>query len=836
MEQTPLQETAPVPLGTFLTNRFDDRYLYEVNRNTFNRIGSKALYRSRFGESLRRENTLNIIFGTDSGLLPTFLLQHACPAGSRFLFLELPEVLARLPEVLPLPPEGGAVAVVSCDNWREEAEKMELIDYLFVDGLRLFQSFAAEDDSLGIYRPHYWQVHQELEALAWETNANLGTEDFILRQLENLGENRHPATLLNGLFSGKTAVLLGGGPSLDQMLPWLQDHRQEVVVLAVSRISRRLQQVGLAPDIVFSIDPQPVSFHVSKEMLQFWEQALFINYFHVSPQLLSQWRGRSLFLGERVPWSSPLNPPMYSTPGPTVTNVALAAAVEMGFAQVLLGGVDLCFSREGYSHARGSYEQQAGPQIGDLRPLVETNGGWLAETDPAYAHAAGVLGRQSEEAARRGCAVINPAAGAARMQGILHCPLERISIESLARPVSEMIRAILPVDDAEARSAHYRQMLDELARANGRLRQIRRLACAALECNDGLFGRQGKKADFKYKLRMDKIEGTLNGNYTDFIPLVKKFGIRSFLKATRPDPDREWSDAEIEKAGRLYYEAYRDSADRLLQLVETHQKRLRGRLAEEENPHLAKLAEQWQRDGQPGRALVWRAWHPEAYAALPEDARGRIADMESAFARLLAGIETEHQQLCQLGSDLTGLRGKVATLFRNRDAEGLQRTFDVLGALQQRPEAALLGYLVSGYLAELNGDVAGALAAYQELLSTEVETVLEDALRRVLSISLDLNDAENARGALECLVAISPVYLPHLAELLRLIGNNRRALDTWADYLERVPNDTSAMLKLGRFYQELGIEEGARLMFRQVLDTEPENQAAGMFLAQLAKG
>jgi len=62
-------ETAGHSLGSFLTNDFGDRYLYAVNRNAFNRIGSDALYRTHFGERLSAEYQFTIIIGTDSGML-----------------------------------------------------------------------------------------------------------------------------------------------------------------------------------------------------------------------------------------------------------------------------------------------------------------------------------------------------------------------------------------------------------------------------------------------------------------------------------------------------------------------------------------------------------------------------------------------------------------------------------------------------------------------------------------------------------------------------------------------------------------------------------------------
>ena len=73
---------------------------------------------------------------------------------------------------------------------------------------------------------------------------------------------------------------------------------------------------------------------------------------------------------------------------------------------------------------------------------------------------------------------------------------------------------------------------------------------------------------------------------------------------------------------------------------------------------------------------------------------------------------------------------------------------------------------------------------------------------------------------------LTAAYLPQYAELLRLNGAAQEAAETYARYLEQVPDDVAALLKLGQLYQEQGIEDGARWAFEQVLQYAPGNQAA----------
>ncbi|MDW7645466.1 MAG: 6-hydroxymethylpterin diphosphokinase MptE-like protein [Desulfuromonadales bacterium] len=817
----------------FVENHFGDRYLFSINREAFNRVGSATLYKTWFGDSLFEEDTLNILVGTDSGLLPKYIFEKGIPSGSRYLFIELPEVDSVLKKELDWNAYPESLSCVELDHLFFEPLLTTLQQYQFLNRIVLRKSLAAEDAYLPEYATLFGMVHQALEHFAWQVNGSLGNEAFIRKQLENVAENRMPATYLMGIFPGKTAIILAGGPSLDDIFPWLLANRDKVVVLAVSRVCRRLIEVGLEPDLVFSIDPHEVSFDVSKDLLRFQEKTLFVNLYHVVSSLLGQWRGRSVYVGPRFPWESPLNVDTLPAPGPTVTNLALSTAVEMGFSQIVLAGLDLCFSKEGFTHARGSNERQAGPQLHEVRSQVETNGGWMAETDSAFAEAIEQIGYQAGSARDRGVTLINPAAGAAKIPNVTHIPVEKIDMPVQEQSIYDTLQAHLPQETSASRIKYYRTVLDELAQANASLRQIKKLASEALVANAGLFGRNGLDADFRYKTKMDGIEKKLNEKYSAFVPLVKKYGIRHFIKISRVDSAKEWSDNEIEKTGQVYYEAYRDSAASLLALVENAQERVRTRL-EEEKPHpdFKQLIKQWQKDGQPGRVLVWKERSVVTSTELPPEIRQQVACLEKEFAIQLDNRETAHMARSRRYANLSGVTNKALFLFKNKEKERLRNLAEAL-SMHPDPVAKKYLLLVQGYLSELNCDDPLALEHYLSLVSEENAYLLEDVLRRIASLSLTTNHADNALMALEYLSSISAVYMPQLAELQRLMGMHRQSLDTYANYLEKAPGDVVTMLKLGQFYSELGIVEGCRLMYRSVLEVDPDNKVAMKLLEKV---
>lgn len=659
-------------LGPFRVNRFGDRYLINVNRERFDKLGAEVVFDQRFGKTLFEENTLYVILGTDSGLLPHYIANKGIPDGSRYLFVELPEVLDCI-----LREESERIVYTSSEKCIQAAKALNVDEYVYIDGLRLLTSCAAEDIFWEPYRDLVRQVQQNVNRYLWEVQGVLGSEGFIRRQLENLGENRISAKVLSGLFPGKTAFLLAGGPSLDDVFPWLLEHRDQVAVIAVSRISRRLLDVGVTPDILVSIDPNPISFDVSNEMFHFSKTAILVNSYHITPYLLGQWGGRSVFWGDMLPWDSPLNTKTSIAMGPTVTNMALDTAVEMGFSQIVLAGVDLCYSRDGHTHAKSSREHALGSCFVSTDVQVETYGGWQAYTAPAYAAAVGVIDYQAQRALSRGCQVVNPAPGAAKMAHVRHARLDELVIDPLEGSASGKIHHVLPPDTKDARVQHYEQVIKEIDRAVKVLTEVRDLSITALSANKKLFGR-GMEIDVKQSRRLEKIEKKLTGKHDSFSQLLKDFGIRSFIKVVHPDEERWQKKEELEKFGKTYYQAYRESSERFISTLRDVRERLEARLFEEsDSPDLSRLAKRWRNEAQPGRVLVWKDRQSSFGETLSVESERIIEELESEFDDLMKrGYEnyTAHSQIQEDSYKffLSGALSRTVDAYKKKDLPELE--------------------------------------------------------------------------------------------------------------------------------------------------------------------
>ncbi|WP_130472070.1 6-hydroxymethylpterin diphosphokinase MptE-like protein, partial [Candidatus Magnetaquicoccus inordinatus] len=692
----------------------------------------------------------------------------------------------------------------------------------------------------------FWkQFEEELNDYQAMVGREIGSRVFMVKGMENLAENRIPAECALGLFAGKTAILLAGGPSLPESFAWVKAHREHVVVLAVSRIAEQLAQAGITVDCFFAIDPHDIIFHQSKGMLSYWQQSLLINVYHLNPRLLGQWRGRSLFMGPLFPWETPLNPSrQLSFPGITVSHQALGMAIEMGFSQIILAGFDLCYDRHGFTHAIGSEERKTGPFAAPLELWVETNGGWQAETKHEFLCAIPSLEQLAHYAQMRGSRVINPAPGAAKVGHVDHLPWQEVVVAAEKIDAWHYLQTILPPDTAENRLQHYEKVNDELLRMRNLVQQVTRLTSEAIICNDRFFGRKGKPPDFKYKLRMDAIERTLDEELRVASVLVKKWGVADFLKLSRPDKEREWSDQEIEDTGRRYYEIYRDSAGALTRLLDDIRQRLRARIEEEKaHPALKVLINQWQRDQHPGRVFRLLEAHAGGLSAFAEGVRPALQSLVESYQQALQETETDYKAyLFQRMATPQVVRARVMKLFRQKEqqrlltfAEGLEQSLAesaVTGSMDrmvmEHKEQYVL--LIRGLAAVLAGDFTAAEGCFGQI---SLPVLLTDALQQLLTVKLLRQDLLGALPIAKQLAQRATLHIPHYGDLLRLTGQREEAVAVYGGFVQLVKNDLVTLNKLGKLHGEMGNLEAARAVFTQVLQLDPGNKAAQLFWQQL---
>ncbi len=568
-------------LGTLIENQFSDKYLFSINRRNFEQLGYKTSFLKEFDDTFDKNDTLYIITGTDSGMMVKQLLKTPPEKGSAYVFIDFPEVIEQTKSQYNL--DGEKRIIVSTEEcWEEEAKKIGLEIYFTINKVKRVKSFAAQYYHLNEYIFLSQAIEDKANHLIWQYQSQLGSKTFTQKQLENLAENHTPAILLQNYFKGKSALILAGGPSLDDSIEWIEKNQEHYIVIAVTRIARRLLKTKIKPDIFISVDPYPANFEASKEVFNYEKESLLVHQYHLSPMILGNWLGINLYMGDLFPWKTPLNIENLSGVGPTVTNSAILYAIKMGIKEQILFGVDLCYSPEGFTHAIASNEHDAGPEINSISQTVITNNGNKAETNSAYFEAIETIEKLAELAIEHGGKVYNPSPNSVKMINVEYISLENIHVETKNTGISEFLKnQFLQNENSEFKIRHYQKILKELNQVNFKVNKIEELANKALAYNDKFFAGDNPSENFKFKLKMDKLEKELeNKSLKPFTDLSKKFGIHEFLYFLNPDKDRSWTNEEIKQSGDTYYKALRTGAIELARHIFTAINRTEIRLLE----------------------------------------------------------------------------------------------------------------------------------------------------------------------------------------------------------------------------------------------------------------
>lgn len=816
-------------LGPLTVNQFGERYFFNLNRHDFEKVSANTLFDTKFSEVLFSEDALNIIVGTDSGLLPRYIQEKSLPKGTRYIFIEPEEVLQELQAKEMLADLDERILCIPMSEWDRALLTFKVTDYFYIDAVRSFNAICAEDDFISEYAELSWHITEVLSQLHWQNSVELGMEAFIARQIHNLADNRLPAKLLENAFKGKTVVLLAGGPSLDAALPWVKLNRSHLLVFAVSRISRQLIAEDIEPDFICSVDPTELSFDISKEMLNFSDRVTFICSYHTVPTLLNQWLGQVFYLGARLPWDSGLNVANLSSAGPTVTNTALSVAHQLGAKRIILAGVDLCFTREGFTHAKGSDEELAGPRFNLTSLQVETNAGYLAPTSCDFAQAILSLGFQARALNKVGCEIINFSEAAAKIEGIHFSPLADIKLVEDVGDVAAIIAVKL--EETPNELSYFQNTLKELKKAQFQIKAINRLAIQACQINAQMYSNNGMVVNFDAKKKLDQIEKKFKREHRHFSKLVKRFGIRRFIKLAKPFSDEEWTAEEAKQLGDVYYQAYVEGANKLLKLINFAIERVAARHQEcIDTPDYGLLIEQARVDRSFGRVRLWR----KKFAAMhiPFEVLETFGEFERCFIEIVNDKKTRHFARAKSHSNLTSVRQRAGLLFKHKKPDELS---DLLAALDKHAEkeaASSYCYLIKGYLAELSGNSAQALEAYHCIVDAG-NVLLEEALVRIAAISIDNENESMADLSLQCLSQLNPVFLPMYAEIRRLHGDFMGAVDAYVSYINQFPVDVSVQMKLAMLYVEFKIYDGALMMLEHILQNQPGMEAAKVLIQHL---
>lgn len=814
-------------IGPAQKNAYGDRSFYNLNPNTFKEVHAAALLDKEFSKILFEESTFYFIVGTDSGLLPHYLQNKGLPDGSRYIFIEPDGILHALNLAHALPDVDERIAFSTEDELLQVMRQLNSPEYFVIDAVKVYFALGVQEDTTGIYAELNFKVTEKIQLERLYHLSATHKEPFMIQQLNNVSETQYPASMLTKAFIGKTAFILGGGPSLDDALDWVKQHRQYLVILAVSRIVVRLLEVGIEPDFIISLDPYPVNFEVSRGIFSLSRKPVFIFGNHVWPSLIHQWPGRKIYLGKRVPWASKMNLENIEPIGPTVSNTAFAVAYHFGFSRIYLAGVDFCYTAEGFTHAKGTDERAAGPSFTPDGLAVETYAGNMAPVNVGFAFARDLFEKQINSLKSSHCEFANVSLHAAKVNGVSYVPLSSIKIDSEPVDVEAVLDCSMHYQDPVT---FFSTLIVELNRALHQLKRIKRVAQEALAVNESMY-HDGIITQFSDKLRHDKLQRSLDIKYRNFSLVVREFAVRSFLKMAKPKDDFDNITAEhVQDAFRIYYTSYVDGATRLVDLLEKVKQRVLARKEEhKDNPNWDLIIEQSREDQCFGRVRVWNTL--TSCSQIRADLQNQFKEFEHLFDKKLTEKVANAEKVKGL-SDLSLIKTRASSLFKLKQSPMLH---NLLLSVDQHPDkekAVIYQCLIKGYLAELENKPEEAINWYKQVL--EYNNGPEDhALLRMAYLYIGLGSVHLAHQILERLSQLDKRYLLIFAQSSYLLGQIPVSLNAFLAYWSAFPEDLVVQLKLAQIYLDIGSYEGAKTMLDYILQHNPEQEAALIMVKQL---
>ena len=187
-----------------------------------------------------------------------------------------------------------------------------------------------------------------------------------------------------GRFEGIPALLLAAGPSLDLVLPCIEQLRQRALVVCVDTAAAALAAVGVQPDILVVVDPQWWNTrHLDRLSL---DGTIVVSESSTHPRVFRLLQGKTLFaaslfpLGRYLEQSTRISGTLGA--GGSVATSAWDLARLLGCRPVYCAGLDLGFPRN-RTHCRGSFFEERAHTLSErTRPAAHHAFAYLVEADP----------------------------------------------------------------------------------------------------------------------------------------------------------------------------------------------------------------------------------------------------------------------------------------------------------------------------------------------------------------------------------------------------------------------------------------------------------------------
>lgn len=802
-------------------NQWGERYIESLNRMAFLQQSSIEYYRHHLNIDLDQQDTMYVIVGSDSGMLIRYLMQNLRASGCRVVLIEPEDIYqAVIQECKDLFDADGNIIGVSNsvpirfhsqDDWQSKFFDGTDIPWFFGGKIKLLESQACQTDYTQRYLPLFKDIRASIARRHFDVSNLFNTKTFTEKQLFNAADNVLPLLSQPDFGKGYTAIILGGGPSLDKHFDWIIENRDKLFIIAVSRLCAKLQSVSLKPDLVVSIDPYIYSYDVSKHGV-LWKDVPLVNGYHVAPQLMQQWQGPRFYLGYRLPWKTrnpSLSPDNVGSGGPTVSHTAAVVASQMGFTTILMTGVDLCYDSVN-THSVDSPEAafQTLPSLYDAQ--VETYSGKMAGTQYRLLRSVATLDMIGKAVNEFSEVLFNLSENAVRIDSIPHIDPNDVILPEQKPDFSRNIARFNSVDrlkDLELLSA-------EVSNARGKLHTIKRTCQEAQRVIDKMYapGEVARKA--MHSAKLDKLEKRLEKRTPVLLKTIKHYAGNELTTLRKPSGFDEMDTRALEQWIRNYYLILEAGTQDYLRMISVLEKRIQLR-RDEINRSLSidELLEQWDEDITPGRILHMV---DSEISAWDESDQQSAAKARELFIQSVHDTDTRMaKKLKSHNVNIDNCMRSLSFLFNIKNTTDLHSLCNNLKG-SSWPGNVLLSF-AEGLIDEIEMNFAQAVAHYQTVIDTcsdrlsntdegltSMQRIIEESLVRMTQAYVSLGEYESACTTLGTLCEMLPQYVMPYAKMLHLCNNTDSAIELLHMYIENYPMNWQAAQLLADILTQSG--------------------------------
>ncbi|KUJ75481.1 hypothetical protein AVO42_09170 [Thiomicrospira sp. XS5] len=805
------------------TNAFGDQYFREINQSAFDNVGATSTFNKVFNKTLDQENMLFIIVGSDSGLLIPYLQKYHSDKGRHYVIIEKPEMVSYIHDNFEW---DESLINLQSENLQFAELSNEYTDYVAHGRFLLLRSLAVVDSQSQPYRELWEAIQDKFNIFSSSESGYAINNIFIDSQLKSLASNSLPLSNIAMSLKGTTAVIMGGGPSLDESIDWIKANQARLVIFAAARIANRLKKEGIQPDFFITVDPHAVSYDNSKPMLQYGDSAILVHSNNANSKLLAEWSGVHAYLGLRYPWQDDEHPQPDNLQivGPTVTNTMTSVAAYLGAEQIFFSGVDFCYGEGGKSYESESLESKTGKYLDAASNRVETYSGRIAETTPSFANA-----RQGmEELVQYSVEFFKNRFYTLSQEAAKIDCVNYITEQEIRLPDTEKHATITAIKDTLKQDLKsYKKHLKE---AKAYCQEMLNLCRDVIK--ESKKGKKLAKRLFKDLAETDQLtqqivglQKGLNSEMGSHGEFIFNYSIKAYKDFMNPSIGKDdMTRDQIKDSFIHYFSGLVNSATPLKKSIEQAITRLNLRLKETDGvKYFDDLLEKWREYHEEGRPLVWMKINGLTQDDLTPEQRAAVQSLLETYHEELNSTETKlSQELKTRGNHIGNQFDRLHRYFIENRPYDLEELINYIAENNEK-NAESLCHLGAGFLYELK-DMPDA--AMDEYVQVQEGKLLMEGLKRIVHLSLTKKDYQTALNALEVLTHYSDEYFISYADIMAAIGNGSEAAEIYVHYLERNENDNATRIKLAKLLIYLGLTEDAIQTIHKIQEVDPDNIVA----------